>query len=130
MIANDRLAYQDYLEMLEDLNKQIGSGYQRIVRANHKATAGKKKRGPGQKEGGDAAIEASKAKSLVVDVPESLVNAIELRGQFKEVTLTWVAIHSFYLILWYRCLGLRCWSGRKGFPVELWAFQKQAFTRA
>ncbi|KAF9521157.1 hypothetical protein BS47DRAFT_1357078 [Hydnum rufescens UP504] len=77
--ANDRLAYQDYLEMLDDLNKQIGFG------ANHKASAGKKKKGPGQKEGGDAASEASRAKTLVMDVPESLVKVIEVRKQFKEV---------------------------------------------
>ena len=98
IIANDRLAYQDYLEMLDDLNKQIGSGYQRIVRANHKASAGKKKKGPGQKEGGDAANEATKAK-LVMDVPESLVNAIELRRQFKEVPLIRIGhSHSICLI--------------------------------
>jgi transcriptional adapter 3 len=97
-VANDRLAYQDYLEMLDDLNKQIGSGYQRIFRANHKASAGKKKKGPGQKEGGDAASEASRAKTLVMDVPESLVKVMEVRKQFKEVMLARLAVHSIRLI--------------------------------
>jgi len=84
-IATDRLAYQDYLEMLDDLNKQISSGYQRIIKAQQKAqSGGKKKKGPGQKDS-DAAAEVAKARNLVIEVPEGLQKVIEVRNQFKEV---------------------------------------------
>ncbi|KAF8344132.1 histone acetyltransferases subunit 3-domain-containing protein [Cantharellus anzutake] len=84
-VATDRLAYQDYVEMVDDLNKQITSGYQRIIKAQQRNIAGgKKKKGPGQKDS-DAAAEAAKAKHLVIEVPEPLQKVIEVRNQFKEV---------------------------------------------
>ncbi len=84
-IATDRLAYQDYLEMLDDLNRQISSGYQRIIKAQQKAlSGGKKKKGPGQKDS-DAAAEVAKARNLVIEVTEGLQKVIEVRNQFKEV---------------------------------------------
>lgn len=92
-IARDRLAYADYTELLEDLNRQIGAGYQRILRANQKLTASqnKKKKPTNEKDkekfaaAAEAAAEAARLKTLVIDVPEGLTKLIELRRQFKEV---------------------------------------------
>jgi len=92
-IARDRLAYADYLELLEDLNRQIAAGYQRIVRANQKANAiGKKKKHPGSEKdkeksaaAAEAAAEAARLKTLVLEVPENLLSLVEIRRQFKDV---------------------------------------------
>jgi transcriptional adapter 3 len=92
-IARDRLAYVDYLEMLEDLNRQISAGYQRIVRANQKANAiGKKKKHPGSEKdkeksaaAAEAAAEAARLKTLVLEVPENLLKLVDIRRQFKDV---------------------------------------------
>lgn len=92
-IARDRLAYADYLELLEDLNRQISTGYQRIVRANQKANAiGKKKKHPGSEKdkeksaaAAEAAAEAARLKTLVLEVPENLLKLVDIRRQFKDV---------------------------------------------
>jgi len=80
------------LELLEDLNRQIAAGYQRIVRANQKANAiGKKKKHPGSEKdkeksaaAAEAAAEAARLKTLVLEVPENLVSLVDIRRQFKD----------------------------------------------
>jgi transcriptional adapter 3 len=92
-VARDRLAYADYMELLEGLNRQIAAGYQRIVRANQKANAvGKKKKHTGSEKdkeksaaAAEAAAEAARLKTLVLEVPENLANLVEIRNQFKDV---------------------------------------------
>jgi hypothetical protein len=100
-IARDRLAYYEYLDLLEDLNKQIATGYTKIIRANQKAAAatlGRRKNKPGSSMGGDGAAgsaaekdkdalaESLRLKTLVLDVPDNLMRLVRLRAQFKEVS--------------------------------------------
>ncbi|KAF8319448.1 hypothetical protein DL93DRAFT_2164651 [Clavulina sp. PMI_390] len=92
-IARDRLAYLDYQELLDDLGRQIGAGYQRILKANQKLQQPKKKKlppGATEKEKernaalAEAAAEAARLKTLVLEVPEGLSKLVEIRRQFKE----------------------------------------------
>jgi hypothetical protein len=81
--AKDRLAYQDYRDSLDALGRQIASGHQKIVKSLYKGSAAKKKKGPGSSglNGGEAEIR----KAVILELPPSLMEKIELRNKFKEV---------------------------------------------
>lgn len=89
------------------MNRQISAGYQRILRANQKlAAVGKKKKYPGSEKdkeksaaAAEAAAEAARLKTLVIEVPESLLKLIDIRRQFKDVSAMILSLHAYSTLM-------------------------------
>ncbi|KDQ18650.1 hypothetical protein BOTBODRAFT_171450 [Botryobasidium botryosum FD-172 SS1] len=71
-IAKDRLAHQDYLNHLDLLNRYISGSFARLFKP--KPGSKKRKSGPGTES----------EKKIVLDVPDTLLEKVELRKKFKE----------------------------------------------